>query len=123
MSARSRGHLVEPPIVKSLDLARLGGLFIYMIGNLTEYLKDVTLRSRESQEAIDLLIGQLAKWLYNILPNLQKFSMKNYILDMEPNAPLPSEVWDQIPNLAIYGLAYAISGYLIAYWVFRRKEL
>jgi len=107
----------------SAVLPTIGGLFIYMIGNLTEYLKDVTLRSRESQEAIDLLIGQLAKWLYNILPNLQKFSMKNYILDMEPNAPLPSEVWDQIPNLAIYGLAYAVSGYLIAYWVFRRKEL
>lgn len=107
----------------SAVLPTIGGLFIYMIGNLTEYLKDVTLRARESQESLDMMIGELAKWLYNILPNLQKFSMKNYILDMEPNAPLPSEVWDQIPNLAIYGLAYAISGFLIAYWVFRRKEL
>lgn len=107
----------------SAVLPTIGGLFIYMIGNLTEYLKDVTMRVGESQEVFDVLIGQLAKWLYNILPNLQRFSMKNYIVDMEPNAPLPSEVWDQIPNLVLYGLLYAASGYLIAYWVFRRKEL
>lgn len=107
----------------SAVLPTIGGLFIYMIGNLTEYLKDVNLRARESEEALSSFIGELAKWLYNILPNLQKFSMKNFILDLQPNAPLPSEVWDQIPNLIIYGLAYAISGYLIAYWVFRRKEL
>ncbi|MBX3176973.1 MAG: ABC transporter permease subunit [Candidatus Hydrogenedentes bacterium] len=107
----------------SAVLPTIGGLFIYMIGNLTEYLKDVHLRARESEEAFSMLLGNLAQWLYNILPNLQKFSMKNYILDMPPNDPLPPEVWDQIPNLLIYGLAYALSGYLIAYWVFRRKEL
>jgi hypothetical protein len=49
--------------------------------------------------------------------------LKNYILDLQPNDPLPSEMMDQIPNLVLYGLAYAIAGYLIAYWVFRRKEL
>lgn len=107
----------------SAVLPTIGGLFIYLIGNLTEYLKDVHLRARESEEAFSMLLGNLAQWLYNILPNLQKFSMKNYILDMPPNDPLPPEVWDQIPNLLIYGLAYALSGYLIAYWVFRRKEL
>lgn len=107
----------------SAVLPTIGGLFIYMIGNLTEYLKDVTMRARESQETLDFMLGELAKWLYNILPNLQKFSLKNYILDMEPNAPLPSEVWDQIPNLVVYGFAYALSGFVIAYWVFRRKEL
>ena len=107
----------------SAVLPTIGGLFIYIIGNLTVYLKDVTLRSRESEETIDMMLGELAKWLYNILPNLQKFNIKNYILEMAPNAPLPSEVSDQIPNLVIYGLAYAVSGFLIAYWVFRRKEL
>ena len=107
----------------SAVLPTIGGLFIYMIGNLTEYLKDVTLRSRESGESLDAFIGELAKWLYNILPNLQKFSIKNYILDMQPNDPLPREILDQIPNLMVYGLAYAISGFVIAYWVFRRKEL
>ncbi len=107
----------------SAVLPTIAGLFIYMTGNLTEYLKDVNNRSREATDFFQRFVGQAAEWLYNILPNLQKFSLKNYILDLQPNDPLPSEMMDQIPNLVLYGLAYAIAGYLIAYWVFRRKEL
>ena len=107
----------------SAVLPTIAGLFIYMTGNLTEYLKDVNNRSRESTDFFQRFVGETAEWLYNILPNLQKFSMKNYILDLQPNDPLPSEVMDQIPNLILYGLAYAVAGYVIAYWVFRRKEL
>jgi ABC-type transport system involved in multi-copper enzyme maturation permease subunit len=107
----------------SAVLPTIAGLFIYMTGNLTEYLKDVNNRSRESTDFFQRFVGETAEWLYNILPNLQKFSIKNYILDLQPNDPLPSEVLDQIPNLILYGLAYAIAGYVIAYWVFRRKEL
>lgn len=107
----------------SAVLPTIAGLFIYMTGNLTEYLKDVNNRSRESEEFFQRFVGQTAEWLYNILPNLQKFSIKNYILDLQPNDPLPREIWDQIPNLILYGLAYAVAGYVIAYWVFRRKEL
>lgn len=107
----------------SAVLPTIGGLFIYMIGNLTEYLKDVTLRARDSQESLDVLIGEMAKYLYNILPNLQKFSMKNFILELPPNSPLPQAVSQQMGNLMLYGVAYAFSGFLIAYWIFRRKEL
>ncbi len=107
----------------SAVLPTIAGLFIYMTGNLTEYLKDVNNRSREANDFFQRFIGEAAEWLYNILPNLQKFSLKNYILDLQPNDPLPSEMMDQIPNLILYGLAYAIAGYVIAYWVFRRKEL
>ncbi|MBL7649428.1 MAG: ABC transporter permease subunit [Candidatus Hydrogenedentes bacterium] len=107
----------------SAVLPTIAGLFIYMTGNLTEYLKDVNNRSREATDFFQRFVGQAAEWLYNILPNLQKFSLKNYILDLQPNDPLPSEMMDQIPNLILYGLAYAIAGYVIAYWVFRRKEL
>ncbi len=107
----------------SAVLPTIAGLFIYMTGNLTEYLKDVNNRSREATDFFQRFVGGAAEWLYNILPNLQKFSLKNYILDLQPNDPLPSEMMDQIPNLILYGLAYAIAGYVIAYWVFRRKEL
>lgn len=107
----------------SAVLPTIAGLFIYMTGNLTEYLKDVNNRSRESEEFFQRFVGTTAEWLYNILPNLQKFNLKNLILDLQPNDPLPREVLDQIPNLIMYGLSYAIAGYVIAYWVFRRKEL
>lgn len=107
----------------SAVLPTIAGLFIYMTGNLTEYLKDVNNRSRESADFFQRFVGEAAEWLYNILPNLQKFSLKNLILDLQPNDPLPTEMLDQIPNLVLYGLAYAVAGYVIAYWVFRRKEL
>jgi ABC-type transport system involved in multi-copper enzyme maturation permease subunit len=107
----------------SAVLPTIAGLFIYMTGNLTEYLKDVNNRSRESVDFFQRFVGEAAEWLYNILPNLQKFSLKNLILDLQPNDPLPTEMLDQIPNLVLYGLAYAVAGYVIAYWVFRRKEL
>lgn len=106
----------------SAVLPTIGGLFIYLIGNLTEYLKDVSLRSDEA-DFVNALIGNVASALHQTLPNLQKFSIKTEILDLNPGAPLPAHVYEQIPNLIIYGLAYAVSGYVIAYWVFRRKEL
>ena len=108
--------------VSSPVLPTIGGLFIYLTGNLTEYLKDVSLRSEET-DWVGSVVGEMANGLYYILPNLQKFSIKTEILDLNPGAPLPLATYDQIPNLIAYGLAYAVSGYVIAYWVFRRKEL
>lgn len=106
----------------SAVLPTIGGLFIYLIGNLTEYLKDVSLRSDDS-DFFTALIGNVADALYRTLPNLQKFSIKTDVIQLNPGAPLPPETFNQIPNLILYGLAYAVSGYVIAYWVFRRKEL
>lgn len=101
-------------------LPTIGGLFIYITGNLTEYLKDVAQRVGEASGPVDQFIGQLAFGLYNVLPNLRLFDLKDHILYLQPNDP-PMDV--QIPNLIVYGLVYAILGYLLAYWLFRRKEL
>jgi len=106
----------------SAVLPTIGGLFIYLIGNLTEYLKDLSLRSDEA-EFVSRMVGMIADALYKTLPNLQKFSIKTEIVELNAGAPLPAAIFNQIPNLIIYGLAYAVSGYVIAYWVFRRKEL
>jgi len=104
----------------SAVLPTIGGLFIWLTGNLTEYLKDVHLRSQESEGLIDGLIGNMAQGLYYVLPNLQNFSIKNQLLTGLPNDP-PRDV--MIPNLIVYGLVYGGCGFVIAYWVFRRKEL
>ena len=101
-------------------LPTIAGLFIYITGNLTEYLKDVYNRAGQTGQWFDELIGKLAHGLYQILPNLQNFSMKTQILYLQPNDP-PKDV--QFPNLIAYGLAYAVAGYILAYWIFRRKEL
>ena len=104
----------------SAVLPTIAGLFIYITGNLTQYLRDVYHRSGQTDQILDAMIGKIANGLYYILPNLQKFSLKTQILYSQPNDP-PTDT--QIPMLILYGLVYALAGYILAYWVFRRKEL
>lgn len=104
----------------SAVLPTIGGLFIYLTGNLTGYLEDVQARSAQSGEWLDAMIGHVAQGLYYVLPNLQNFSLKAQILDSLPNDP-PTDVL--IPWLILYSLIYAVTGWLIAYLIFFRKEL
>ena len=104
----------------SAVLPTIAGLFIFITGNLTEYLKDVWVRSGQTGQWFDEMIGQIAYGLYHVLPNLQRFSLKTQILYLQPNDP-PRD--SMIPNVIAYGLVYALAGYIMAYWIFRRKEL
>lgn len=101
-------------------LPTIGGLFIYITGNLTEYLKDVQNRAGQTGKWFDDLLGQIAGILYDVLPNLQNFSLRNQIVNSMPNDP-PSDVL--IPNLMAYGLMWAVGGFLLAWLIFWRKEL
>lgn len=101
-------------------LPTLAGLFIYIVGNLTEYLKDVAERAGQAGGALDELIGNLSFMLYRTLPNLRAFDLRNDILNLAPN-DAPSDVI--IPNLIAYGLIYGASGYLLSLILFWRKEL
>lgn len=101
-------------------LPTIGGLFIYITGHLTEYLRDVYERGGQTDAFIDNAVKVIAYRLYQVLPNLENFSIRNQLLTLPVNDP-PRDV--QIPNLILYGLIYAFSGYLMAYWIFRRKEL
>lgn len=100
-------------------LPTIAGLFIYIVGNLTEYLKDVYNRAAEAS-GLEQLIGYIALGLYNILPNLRNFDMKDQILYLQPNDP-PVDM--MIPNLITYGVAFAAAGFVLAWWLFHRKEL
>ena len=101
-------------------LPTIAGLFIYIGGNLTEYLNDVSTRKGTSENAMDEIIGSLAQYLYAVLPNLRLFDLRNQILNLPLNDP-PTDM--AIPNLIAYGLAYAVSGYILALLLFYRKEL
>ena len=104
----------------SAVLPTIAGLFIYITGNLTEYLKDVFAKSGQTDLWIDKMIGYISLGLYELLPNLQNFSLKNQILYLASNDP-PRDIL--LPNLIAYGLLYAVAGYLMAYIIFFRKEL
>ncbi len=96
------------------------GLFIYITGNLTEFLKDVQNRAGQSGKWFDDAIGWIANSLYQVLPNLQNFSLKTQIINGQPNDP-PTDVL--IPNLMAYGTLYALFGFLLAWVVFWRREM
>ncbi|HQE82938.1 MAG TPA: ABC transporter permease subunit [Candidatus Hydrogenedentes bacterium] len=104
----------------SAVLPTIAGLFIYITGNLTQYLESVVNRSEVSENAADKALGWIAWVLRYTLPDLQNFSLKTQILGLQIN-DTPKDI--QIPNLVVYGMLYALAGYIIAYWVFRRKEL
>jgi ABC-type transport system involved in multi-copper enzyme maturation permease subunit len=101
-------------------LPTIGGLFIYIIGHLTGYRKDVAERAGQTTNPLDVAMKYVAEWLSAVLPNLQYFSLKNQILHSAVNDP-PAEV--QIPNIIAYSIVYAFAGYVMAYWIFRRREL
>jgi ABC-type transport system involved in multi-copper enzyme maturation permease subunit len=101
-------------------LPTIAGLFIYIGGNLTVYLKDVATRASGSDVMVENLIASLAKLLYNILPNLNDFDLRTQMLNLPINSP---PVDAQIPELIIYGSLYALTGYILALWLFHRKEL
>ena len=101
-------------------LPTIAGLFIYIAGNLTEYLKDVYNRVGESERFFDTIIANIAQGLYYVLPNLRNFDMKDQILYLRSNDP-PADI--MIPNLIAYGLVFAAVGYLLAWVLFARKEL
>ncbi|GMV91554.1 MAG: hypothetical protein AMXMBFR82_13320 [Candidatus Hydrogenedentota bacterium] len=104
----------------SAVLPTIAGLFIYVTGNLTEYLKDVYDRAGQTEQFLDAMIGKIAFGLFYVLPNLRYFDLKDQILYLQPNDP-PRDV--QFSQIIAYGLVYALAGYLMAYWIFRRKEL
>lgn len=104
----------------SAVLPTIAGLFIYITGLMTEHLKEVYERAEQTGQILDTLIGWTAWALWNILPNLNAFSLRNQIVHFQPNDVLQGV---QIPNLILYGFIYAVAGYILAYWIFRRREL
>lgn len=101
-------------------LPTIAGLFIYITGNLTEYLEDVYNKGAESERFFDTIVANVAHGLYLVLPNLRNFDMKDQILYLQSNDP-PADI--MIPNLIAYGLVFAAVGYLLAWVLFARKEL
>ncbi len=101
-------------------LPTIAGLFIYITGLLTEYLKDVYERAGQTGQWLDEITGKIAFGLYHFLPNLSAFSLSNQVIYSQP---IESVLSQQLISLVLYSLIYASAGYIIAYWIFRRKEL
>lgn len=104
----------------SAVLPTIAGLFIYITGNLTEYLSDVAIRAEDATGFADKAVGAIAQGLHMVLPNLQNFSMRMELVNGLPN---DAPNFALIPNLIVYSFVYAACGFAMAYWIFRRKEM
>lgn len=105
----------------SAVLPTIAGLFIYITGNLTQYLDDVRFRTGQTDLWFEAFIGQTAQWLYQILPNLQQFSIKHVILNTDINFISPS-VYAIVPNAVLYGVVYGVAGWILSAILFRKRE-
>jgi ABC-type transport system involved in multi-copper enzyme maturation permease subunit len=104
----------------SAVLPTIAGLFIYITGLLTEYLEDVYEKAAQTTQFLDWLIGQVAIGLYHLLPNLRSFSLRNQIIYAQPNDIV---AMSQVLPLVLYSLIFSTAGFILAYWIYHRREL
>ena len=101
-------------------MEQIENTIVKVTNNKVVYLKDVATRANGSEAMVENLIASLAKLLYNVLPNLNDFDLRTQMLNLPINSP---PVDAQIPELIMYGSLYALTGYILALWLFHRKEL
>jgi len=90
------------------------GFFIYIIGSLTNYLKIL------KEETTNVVLARLIGVLYQVMPNLQEFNIKDQLVHFQPGNPTVNIFWGW---LILYGLSYILAGYILAYLLFTRKEV
>ena len=95
----------------SATLPVIGGIFIYIVGHSVDYLKNL------SEHAESEFLGGIIRQFYLILPNFSNFYLRNQLIHNDPYIP------QGIMKLFIYAFLYAGFGFLIAYLLFRKKDL
>lgn len=95
----------------SATLPVIAGIFIYIVGHSVDYLKNL------SEHAGSELMSTIIRMFYLTLPNFSNFYLRNQLVHNDPYIP------QGITKLFIYALLYAGFGLLIAYLLFRKKDL
>jgi ABC-type transport system involved in multi-copper enzyme maturation permease subunit len=95
----------------SATLPVIVGIFIYIVGHSVNYLKNL------SEHAPSELMSGIIRQFYLILPNFSNFYLRNQLIHNDPYVP------QGISKLFIYALLYAGFGLLIAYLLFRKKDM
>lgn len=93
------------------------GFFIYIVGNLTSYLKNLGEHALEEGRRV---LATIITLFYNVLPDLSVFHMRDQVLYASEIDPT---VMPRILNFCLYGLLHVVVALVIAFLIFRRKEL
>jgi ABC-type transport system involved in multi-copper enzyme maturation permease subunit len=104
-------------VASSPVLPIICGAFIYIIGHLVEYLKNL---SNHAIDAGHAFLAGLIRLLYLILPDLSNFTLRDQLIHLAPNDPRIGVImW----RLILYALANVAVAILITHMLFRRKEV
>jgi ABC-type transport system involved in multi-copper enzyme maturation permease subunit len=95
----------------SATLPVIAGIFIYIVGHSVNYLKNL------SEHAHSQVMSGIIRQFYLILPNFSNFYLRNQLIHNDPYIP------QGILKLFIYAALYAGVGLLIAYVLFRKKDM
>ncbi len=89
----------------------------HIIGHLVEYLKGL---SNHAMQAGQALIASVIKLLYWVLPDLNKYNIRDQLIHLQPNDPRIGIIMWQ---LVLYTILCVAVGICIAHLLFRRKEV
>jgi Cu-processing system permease protein len=95
----------------SATLPVIVGIFIYIVGHSVDYLKNL------SEHSASELMSLVIRLFYLILPNFSNFYLRNQLVHNDPYVP------QGIIKLLLYAVLYAVFGLLIAYILFRKKDM
>jgi len=95
----------------SATLPVIGGIFVYIVGHSVDYLKNL------SEHAESDVMAGIIRQFYLILPNFSNFYLRNQLVHNDPY--VPQGIW----KLFLYAVLYSGFGILLAYLLFRKKDL
>lgn len=106
-------------------LSAIFTLMIFTIGQLTKWLVDLGLVVKASSPAM----AKALKGLYLLMPNLHNFNIRRDAVQATYRLGAGSEAdwrlaisWDEMFNVAMYGISYTAALLLVTVFVFRRRN-
>jgi len=96
----------------SATLPVILGVFIYLVGHLTNQLKAISAYGGSNE-----FVAALAQTAYNVMPNLNVFYLRNNLVHNDPYVP-QGMLW-----LMLYAGSYVAFGLALSYVLFRRREM
>ncbi|MFC1737187.1 ABC transporter permease [Candidatus Hydrogenedentota bacterium] len=103
-------------LATSSTLPIICGFFVYITGSSVSYLKQLAENAASSGSVFQATI---MKGLYEILPNLSQFGIRNEVLTSQPNDP---NITRRALMICGYGLAHALIALALAYIIVWRKR-
>ena len=104
-------------VATSATLPTICGVFIYIVGHLVDYLDHLSTRASQGGHEV---FGFIIKIVYYCMPNLSDYNLRQELIHLPPNDPtINPQFW----RLVFYAVLSSLLAFVVAWWLFRKKEL